>query len=235
MFKNFNYFFRFICDILFPQSCLECSKYGNFSYFLCDECISLLNSEDSFQENRCYFCSRISTNIFCESCLRFCWHLKQDQSGHYALEIFSGRLKRTVYQIKFYHRYEYKRYWAKRLADLLEIYISKGYYFVIVPTKKSRHILHALIIELRLFYDIHILNILSKYNEIEQKHLNVSQRVEFQKNNIFVKKRHKSKVMGKKWLVIDDIYTTGATLFYCCRALKQYGALDARSISLLIN
>jgi predicted amidophosphoribosyltransferase len=40
------------------------------------------------------------------------------------------------------------------------------------------------------------------------------------------------KIAGKRWLLVDDVITTGATLTECVRVLKEAGAADVVCLTL---
>ncbi|WP_350344122.1 ComF family protein [Proteinivorax tanatarense] len=43
---------------------------------------------------------------------------------------------------------------------------------------------------------------------------------------------NKDKIKGKKLLILDDVYTTGSTLFHCANALKGAGAIEITAFTL---
>ena len=47
-----------------------------------------------------------------------------------------------------------------------------------------------------------------------------------------IPKRHRSKLEGKRVLLIDDVYTTGATVEACSRVLKRHGAANVDIVTL---
>ncbi len=43
---------------------------------------------------------------------------------------------------------------------------------------------------------------------------------------------HAEKVVGKSLLLVDDVFTTGATLTECCEVLKNAGAKEVRALTI---
>ncbi len=43
---------------------------------------------------------------------------------------------------------------------------------------------------------------------------------------------HSDKVEGKSLLLVDDVFTTGATLTECCEVLKKAGAKEVRALTI---
>ena len=64
-----------------------------------------------------------------------------------------------------------------------------------------------------------------------QSRLDYRQRKESVSGNFFVSQQ----VSGKRMILIDDVFTTGATLSECARVLKEEGAREVVSITLSIR
>ncbi|NIZ19627.1 ComF family protein [Entomospira culicis] len=147
---------------------------------------------------------------------------------------FSEIIKASIYDLKFRHRYDYKFYWAQKIATYLSRYDKEDYRFVLAPSHSAEHLMLAIAKQLMYAYQYKVEFILYKKRNIQQKNLDKAQRMIAQKDNIYLKERDKGRVIGRKWVVLDDIYTTGSTLYYCTKVLMDAGALEVESVSLAL-
>ncbi len=65
-----------------------------------------------------------------------------------------------------------------------------------------------------------------------QGHLKAKERADNVKKAFTVNERHKSKLAGKSVILIDDVYTTGATVNECTKALLKAGVKDVHVLTL---
>lgn len=65
-----------------------------------------------------------------------------------------------------------------------------------------------------------------------QGHMKVDARARNVKNAFAVREKDKAKVTGKNILLIDDVYTTGATVGECAKALLKAGAAQVNVLTL---
>ena len=65
-----------------------------------------------------------------------------------------------------------------------------------------------------------------------QGHLNFEQRRKNVKRAFVVNERYLSDIKGKKVVLIDDVYTTGATVKECTKALKRAGVKEVHILTL---
>jgi competence protein ComFC len=77
-----------------------------------------------------------------------------------------------------------------------------------------------------------LLDILGKRKGREQKSLNFEGRMANIKGRFFLKRELPA---GSDFLLIDDVFTTGATLSECARILKENGAKRVRSLTLVLD
>ena len=65
-----------------------------------------------------------------------------------------------------------------------------------------------------------------------QGHLNIKERLENVRRAFVVSPRQKEKISGKRILLIDDVFTTGATVSECTRTLLKAGAREVHVLTL---
>ena len=71
-----------------------------------------------------------------------------------------------------------------------------------------------------------------KVNSKDQIGLTNKERLENMRDSFKVKDNKVNKIKDKKILLIDDVLTTGATTFYCAKALLDSGANEVRVLTI---
>ena len=220
-------FFREIVSLFFPTRCAICAKEGEI---FCRDCLALVSLLDNA---RCPGCGSYKINLpgeFCPICKRE-FHL-------------DGLISATVYTDPFIKKmislFKYPPF-AKDLA--------KSFTFLIISQLKlqdnnfSEFILSYIPLdraslrhrgfnqskllaqELGKSLNLPVYELLEKIKKTKpQKNLNKEERKENIQNAFCVSKDAKEFVQNKKIIVVDDVYTTGATLNEAARVLKQAGA-----------
>lgn len=199
---------------LAPHPCCSCGKLGSL---LCDNCKYNIISEIS---TSCIICGVISSrNGICSTCTASyskAWHVGER----------SGELKQLIDGFKF----ENKKETFKVLGDLLDAAIPdlpKETIIVAIPTTSShiriRGYDHALLIG-RHFAARRGLT----FRPLLKRQTNTMQRNASRKERI-VQARSAFRVVDRlsgrvPYLLIDGITTTGATLHFAAKALRDAGA-----------
>ena len=219
-------------DYLFPPKCLICGsrELYRLGYFLCKNCF------DSISFISHPFCTRCGKPFFTESIRG---HVCGDcliQEPYFYLVRSLGRYEGTLEKIIHHLKYKQKFTMGNLLALLLENIpsdgISFGSYDLFIPVplhikrlrqrgfnqsvilgkilnKKYRVPLKTMVLQ-RSVYTLPQVNL-----PVKERKLNV--------RNAFRVKDHRL-IQGKKVLILDDVFTTGATLNECARVLKKFGA-----------
>ena len=220
-------FFREIVSLFFPTRCAICAKEGEI---FCRDCLALVSLLDN---TRCPGCGSYKVNLpgeFCSICKKE-FHL-------------DGLISATAYADPFIKKtislFKYPPF-AKDLA--------KSFTFLIISQLKlqdnnfSEFILSYIPLdraslrhrgfnqskllaqELGKSLNLPVYELLEKIKKTKaQKNLNKEERKENIQNAFCVSKDAKEFVQNKKIIVVDDVYTTGATLNEAARVLKQAGA-----------
>lgn len=222
-------------DILFPASCVNCGAEG--TYF-CQDCASLV---EIFEDQYCPFC-RIP-KIVPDG--RTCVRCRKDKklNGLFCATSYENKLVRKMLQLL-----KYKPSYAKCLAEPLVSFIIthfqlvnkidfSKYLWIPVPLHKSR-------LKERGF------------NQAEELTKNLSENLGGRLASAALVKKRPTKdqvglpreerkknvegafscvkpetVKGEKILLVDDVFTTGATMEECARALKRAGAKEVWGVT----
>ncbi len=214
-----------VLDVIFPPICLTCKKNLNKSdkyKIICQQCLSSVILYDS---------------LFCPVCLRRtpekneCHpkaHYSLAPACHYDNEI----IKKLIWQFK----YEYWMSAAEPLSELLSNYLKnlnttlKDFSIIYVPLHKKREFQRgfnqcavlANYISKELRMEIIKNNLIRIKNTETQADLkDYKSREDNIKNSFSI--NNSELLKGKNILLIDDVYTSGATLNEAARVLKAGG------------
>lgn len=208
-------------DIIFPKKCINCKREGSY---LCEDCLSLVE----INPHRYCLCERLEKKDKCENCKE-----KKLDKILSAASFNNKIVKEAVHKFK----YGYIKELARPLSLLILIHlqtinadIDKSFVFVPIPLsdKKKRRRgfnqseeMGKVLSEatgIPLFSDA-----LVKIKETKpQMELKRKERIENLKNCFKIK--NKENIENKTVLLLDDVYTTGATMEECSKILKQSGA-----------
>ncbi|MFA5013116.1 MAG: ComF family protein [Candidatus Paceibacterota bacterium] len=225
-----NYFSRaknLIVDILFPKKCLNCGREG--TYF-CEDCFSLV-SINPFVHCLCENSQKLPFAGKCPRCE------KRKLNGIFAATDFKSR------QVKLMvHNFKYKSQ-IKELCYPLSILILTHFNVVakdlpgdcvIVPVplfikrKKARGFNQAEEIGKTICEAIKIPISIDNLVRIKNTHPQVGLSKEGREENIagaFAVK-NPEELKDKNIFLLDDVYTTGATMEECAKTLKRAGARE---------
>lgn len=211
---------NFILEILFPQFCLNCGIEGTY---LCEDCKSILEITGFHQK---YSAPNLKDLYFVLS--------------------YNNPLSKKLIQ-----RFKYEPFvkeLAKPLSSLIIAHFQlmdnkpdfSGFLIIPVPLEKrrmkwrgfnqSREIAEELASSSGLSLRV-LSNILIKTKEtLPQVELSDEERKENIKGVFFC--QNQEKIKGKKILLVDDVYTTGATMAECARILRESGAKEIIGITI---
>ena len=215
----------FLFDLFFPKYCVHCKKEGEW---LCSSCFPLL----SFKKQYCPECKKENKNgFFCSQCKNKYFLDGALIAGDYDQQILAELIKKL--------KYNFAKDISKILAQFLNNFILKyqkennldlkNFLFIPVPLHKkkknfrgfnqSEEINKELSSLLNLKSDSK--NLIRIKNTKAQAKLNAKERKENVKNSFFWKGEN---LKRKNIILLDDVFTTGATLDECARILKENGA-----------
>ncbi len=226
--------------IIFPSFCQLCSELlqNPGEKVVCQSCMeSLVPHRSSY----CMCCGRFFSGTgeshICSSCIEN----KKAYSRHRSCGLYQGKLKDVI----LLYKYRQFKILGKGLADFVSRSLSRDEslflgtdFLVPVPLhprkerKRGFNQAREIAVWLGKKHSIPCMdNILVKTkNNAAQTTLESKQRWENVKNAYRVKKP--ALLAGKTVLLIDDVFTTGATINECSRVLKKSGAKEVRCITI---
>ena len=147
---------------------------------------------------------------------------KIDDIHALAIYEYNEEIKKLIYTYKGCYDYELKDVFLDRYKNYLKL-IYHGYVVVPVPSSKSddtkRGFNHVDEIAKTLALPIHY--VLEKIRNIKQSSLSFRDRLN-SKSNLAIK--NGKLIANKKVLIIDDVYTSGATVRHAIELVKSVGA-----------
>lgn len=212
-----------ILDLFFPPRCAICNKVG---YFVCPRCDSKIIEAKEF---RCPFCGSLSKKgRLCPRCRRknqltgviFCGYFKDEN------------LRKIIIEYKYHGIFSLADYLAELLAKRYRQSGVKVDLIVPVPRDKKRfrergYDQTALLAKkLAKSLGVNYAEILRKTRKTQsQVGLRRQERIMNLKGafSLDLPSEEKLNLKNKTILVIDDVFTTGATLNECAQVLRTIG------------
>lgn len=234
-FFNMKSIKNFLLDLLFPRFCISCGKEGEY---VCQDCLCLI---EILEYQYCPICQkRTMEGKTCKNCQR-----KTKLNGLFIAVAYKNPLVK-----KLISQFKYKPY-LKELCPILCSLIITHFSF------SSNNAFNILKQEILVPVPLHRKRFkIRGFNQAEEiaKHLSAKLNLAFY-NDVLIKikstpaqvglsseQREKNikgtficqkadKIKGGKILLVDDVYTTGATMEECAKILKQAGAREVWGIA----
>ena len=236
LFIKYKKFKNIIIDILFPRFCLKCQKEGDW---ICPDCLSTISI---LEYEYCPFCmQRISEKNTCSK------HQNKNLDKLFFAISYENSLTRKVIK-----KFKYPPFLRELTPYFCYLIIShflsiknktiledKDNSFLIpVPISPSRkrwrgyseseEIAKQLSISLKI--PISTNNLIKIKKTEPQSKLPKIQRIENVKNVFKIK--NAQEIEDKRIFLVDDVFTTGATMEECARTLKNAGARNVFGIAI---
>lgn len=189
---------------------------------------------------RCEVCRKIGEQALCPECFQQIKFMKPQFNVH-SVAVYDGVLREALHRLKFKKK--------KSLVEPLGILLVK--YVTSMPSLNLREIDYLVPVPLhwkrereRGFNQVELIaKVLSRYFEIPV--INALQRIKETQPQFDLPREERLRnvvgafkisdpklVYNKRILLLDDIYTTGATVAECCRVLKIGGARRVEILTL---
>ena len=224
-------------EVLFPGRCLQCGEWlllsGDPSIPLCRACredIRLLGGAR---------CTRCGIELISErgTCLR-CRTADFSFDSNVSLFSYSGAPKRLLAALKFGGRARLAAFFAEHAAAALKEISPSEAAVIPAPPRSGRRSpdsveLVARSLEKR--HGVEVLRILSRAGSVQQKSLDYEQRRANLRGMITLSPGSPPRAVPPAAVVLDDVFTTGATLDACARALRDAGCGIVKTLTLVME
>lgn len=218
---NLSKIYHFFLDLIYPKYCVGCGKEGTW---LCQKCS---NKIIVIKKPFCPSCNRLTPRgQFCSRCRKKTYLTGAIISAYYK----EGSLKEAIHTFKYDGIFDLASDLGQIMIKALNIRKICGNYILIpVPLYKTRlaqrgfnqaELLTKFIINHRSGFKL-IKNKLKRIRASEhQVNLGREERIKNVTGQFEWFGDHKD-LKGKKIILVDDIYTTGATLNECAKILRK--------------
>ncbi len=189
---------------------------------------------------RCEVCKKDSKEVLCAGCFEQINFMKP-HLGIYSVSVYEGAIKTAIHRFKFKKR--------KRLAEPLGVLMVQ--YLSQIPSLDIKELdaivpvpLHPRRLRQRGFNQVHSLaGIVSRYfgtpvlpalerTRETKAQFDLPRQERFKNITKAFKVTNPGSVYNKRLLLLDDIYTTGATITECTKTLKIAGAKRVEVLTL---
>lgn len=189
-------------------------------------CTACFSSFDRISDQHCPTCYRSGWDKICSDCLE--WQSKGVHISHHALFTYNASMKDYFSRYKFMGDYLLCQVFSKTLRQVLKSY--KTYTIVPVPLGPERMAERGFnqVTGLLNAAGIAYQDILAKTDVEKQSSHNRQERLAAD-SPFYLRE---NQVLPDKILLVDDIYTTGATLQGICQLLYERGVKEIKTFSL---
>lgn len=217
-----------ILDLIYPRRCPVCNAVQPYQKgSICPECLGKLKK---VEQPQCFKCGKMITDVeeeYCQDCVTV---PKSFQRGYPVFEYTEG-IKHAIHDFKYKNQQSYAEFFADCIYQYYGRQLEKLQVDGLVPVpvharkRKSRGYnqaeLLAKTLGVKLRIPVYPQYLVRCINTNPQKELDDISRMKNLKNAF---KIGKNAIELKKVLLVDDIYTSGATIEACTRVLLSAGA-----------
>ena len=228
---------NFLLDLLFPKRCVSCRKFGSY---LCDNCFDKI---EFVEKPVCPYCERQAVGGKAHpGCLR-----RFGLDGLIVVCRYRGPVKSAIVKIKYKWIFDIEKILATILSgNLWKFDFPPNAVLVPVPLhpqrKRWRGFNQAEILgkdlALRFKHPYRDLLLRNRYTrpQVELKKEDRRKNVDGAFSVRLEKRGEDASILrNRDFILVDDVYTTGATMGECCRVLKKAGASSVWAMAVALG
>lgn len=223
-----------LLDLIFPKRCVSCSRFGAY---ICRDCFAKIEYVD---KPICPICQRQAvggkTHPGCRNRLRL--------DGLVVACRYKGPIRLAITRVKYKWVYDIEKVFVDLLsANLWKFDLPKELILVSVPLHKKRKrwrgfnqaeiLAKSLSKEFNVPFSDTMIRIIETKTQVGLKRDDRNKNV----RGAFVLQPliDIKKIKGRDFLLVDDVYTSGATMAECCRVLKKAGAKEVWGMAVALG
>jgi len=207
--------FKTFLDLVLPPVCYVCGRSCSSKYGLCEDCLDKVNREKRFRDNKC--AEDAWSCCYYKNTVKDCIHLFKYKGYTGLVDIFRDIMTDFIEKNKIQEQVD--------LIVPIPMYPAK---------KRERTYNHAEILasSVSKTFDIpvDVKNLKKIKWTTSQSELDRSKRLENVRGSFLAVDR--KALFGRRVLLIDDVYTTGATINECVKVLSAAKAERVTSLTL---
>jgi len=226
-----------LLDLLFPPFCLGCGKWGKY---ICYDCLVKIKP---LELQKCAVCNKPAINGMTHpNCLK-----TNTIDGSVAAFSYNGVIRKVITKLKYQFVFDLSQTLArltvaslKKNYSFLPIFQEKDWILIPAPLFKKRYNWRgfnqaetvgsevAKLLKLPICNDILIRN----RSTIPQAELGRERRLKNLRDVFSLNPNSKFIIRNSKFILFDDVSTTGATLCECAKVLKKAGVIKVWGITI---
>jgi len=223
---------NFVLDLLFPKKCVCC---GKLDFYACAGCFKKIIF---IKQSTCPECGKLSEKG------RYCLKCRKGKSlkGVILATYFEeGPIRELVHVYKYNGVFDIKSLLGGFLLEALKREgFTEDFVLAYVPLHRKKLIKRGynqselLAQEIAKTLEIEFVRelLIKKKETKSQIGLKRKERLESQKGSFEINTRRKQLIVGRKVVLVDDIFTTGATLNECAKVLKENGVKEVWGLAI---
>ncbi|MBI2437102.1 MAG: ComF family protein [Candidatus Magasanikbacteria bacterium] len=216
--RTLNEIIKIIKDTIFPAHCFGCDTEGKF---VCDDCYRTLDLSGVFCCPVCHVHNE--TGRPCIACTQKIYIDRHVAITPYTEDALIGDM---MHSFKYHYAEDVREVFARMIDDFFSSHAIEVDAIIAVPLHRRRYVERGFnqseIIAQFVARSLHIPivhNLIRSRHTRQQAKLHRDERLKNLYNAFTIENPHE--LVGKRILVVDDVFTTGSTVSECAKVLKE--------------